>query len=232
MATRTQAREAVIQLLYAHEMGCDNIDKLSEIVLQDYKLRDKHASFARTLLYGVLEREKILAQVAAAFLKSWDITRLGVVEKGILMLGIYELLESELDSAIVINEAIELTRTFNVGDAAKLVNGVLDSVAKKSADEIADMIESSSKTKAIDTRLFIDVVNDEAKVALKVRTGLDSTSNSTRNLPRPAKHSKGDKKLFFKKDSKKTHKFSKDSKKTNNNTNLTKTPKNKDSKDL
>ncbi|MWV61639.1 transcription antitermination factor NusB [Helicobacter saguini] len=161
MATRTQAREAVIQLLYACEMGCDSMEKLSEIVLDDFKLKDKHGEFAMSLYHGVLEREKILVQVMASFLKSWDITRLGVVEKCVLMLGIYELLESNLDNAVVINEAIELTRTFNVGDAAKLVNGVLDSISKKSADEIADMIESTSKIKSIDTRLFIEIVSDE-----------------------------------------------------------------------
>lgn len=147
MATRSEARAAVVQLLYAHEMGNESVLAQAGNFLQENKVRHRQYDFAMELLLGTLQHEEIITQVMAAFLKTWDISRLGVVEKSILKLGIYELLQTNTQEPIVINEAIELTRVFNVGDAARLVNGVLDSIAKKSGDEIADMLEQRGDSK-------------------------------------------------------------------------------------
>lgn len=149
MATRTQAREAVIQLLYAHEMGNDNVLNQASDFLNNSKIRNKQHDFALELLNGAIKYESLIMQVISVFLKTWDITRIGSIEKSILKLGIYELLQTNTQEAIVINEAIELTRVFNVDNAAGLINGILDSVSKTSADDIADRIkEAQNKNKA------------------------------------------------------------------------------------
>ncbi len=142
MATRMHARVAVIQLLYAKELGNEKILEQAQAFFDERKIRNKQQQFALSLLHGVCQYEYIIVQVMNVFLKTWDIDRLGVIEKNILKLGIYELLETDTEEAIVINEAIELTKIFNITDAFRLINGVLDAVAKTSADKIADLIQS------------------------------------------------------------------------------------------
>ncbi|RDU62204.1 transcription antitermination factor NusB [Helicobacter sp. MIT 14-3879] len=147
MATRMQARVAVVQLLYAKELGNDSAIDHAAVFLDDRKIRHKQQEFALSLLYGICKYETIIMQVMQAFVKEWDIKRLGIVEKNILKIGIFELLETTTQEAIVINEAIELTKVFNIEDAFRLVNGVLDSIAKASVDDIARLIEENAKHK-------------------------------------------------------------------------------------
>jgi N utilization substance protein B len=130
MATRTQARESVIGLLYAYDLGNEEIAKFSDIILEDKKIRNKQKEFAMNLFNGTLENiEKIDIEIAE-HLKKREISDVGFVEKAILRLSIYELLFTELDKPIIINEAIELSKRLAIDNAPKFINGVLDSIEK------------------------------------------------------------------------------------------------------
>ena len=54
MATRTQARESVVGLLYAYDLGNTDIAKYSDIVLEDKKIRNKQKDFALGLFEGTM----------------------------------------------------------------------------------------------------------------------------------------------------------------------------------
>lgn len=146
MATRKQAREAVIQILYAKELGNDKAIEQAESFLYEQKIRNKQQDFALTLLHGICSEEKRITDVINVFLKTWDLSRLGVIEKNIIKLGVYELLQTNTQKAVVINEAIELTKSFNVQDAFRLVNGILDSVAKADPKMLDDLIQQQVQT--------------------------------------------------------------------------------------
>jgi len=62
------------------------------------------------------------------YLKEWDLANIGNIERAILRLGAYELLYSELDDAVVINEAIELAKKLCNDTSPKFINGVLDAI--------------------------------------------------------------------------------------------------------
>lgn len=141
MATRTQVRVAVVQLLYAKELGNERAIDDAITFLDNEKIRHKQQEFGLFLLHGICEHESWIIQIIQVFVKEWDIERLGIIEKNILKLGIFELLNTNTQKAIVINEAIELTKTFNIEDACKLINGVLDNIAKANSDDIAKLIE-------------------------------------------------------------------------------------------
>lgn len=146
MATRKQAREAVIQILYAKELGNEQAIEQAKYFLDEQKIRNKQQEFALALLHGVCHQESEIVRIMNVFLKTWDIERLGVIEKNILKLGIYELKQTNKQQAVVINEAIELTKSFNVQDAFRLVNGVLDSVAKTDSKVLEKLIQEYEKT--------------------------------------------------------------------------------------
>ncbi len=130
MATRHQAREAVIGLLYAYDLGNEEIKKFAQEILEEKKIRNKQREFALGLFSGVVENLEVIDKILKSYLKEWEIDRLGHIEKAILRLGIYELLFSDLDSAIVINEAVELAKKLGTEQSPKFVNGVLDAIAK------------------------------------------------------------------------------------------------------
>ncbi len=131
MATRHQARMAVVSLLYAYDLGNQSIADFSDEILEEKKIRNKQRDFALDLFKGVTEH---LAEVDEAIVKhltkDWDFDRLGSIERATLRLGAYEIMYGELDSAVVINEAIEITKAFGTEQSPKFINGVLDAIAK------------------------------------------------------------------------------------------------------
>ena len=130
MATRHQARMAVVSLLYAFDLGNGNIAEHSDEILEEKKIRNKQRDFALTLFDGVMANLQRVDAAIVKHLKDWDFERLGSVERATLRLGAYEILFSELDSAVVINEAIEVAKAFATEQSPKFINGVLDSISK------------------------------------------------------------------------------------------------------
>ena len=130
MATRHQAREAVISLLYAYDMGNEEIAKHADDILEDKKIRNKQKDFAIELFEGTMGQLESLDKVIVENLKEWDFERLGTIERAILRLGSYEVLNKDLDSAVIINEAIELAKKLCSEQSPSFINGVLDGVSK------------------------------------------------------------------------------------------------------
>lgn len=130
MATRTQARESVIGLLYAYDLGNEGIVKFVDEILEDKKIRNKQKDFALNLFNGTVENLEKIDEELVSHLKQGDITDIGSVEKSILRLAIFEIFVEGLEKGIVINEAIELSKKLASDGAPKFINGLLDKVQK------------------------------------------------------------------------------------------------------
>jgi len=130
MATRHQAREAVIGLLYAYDLGNPEIKKFAEDILEEKKIRNKQREFALGLFKGTVDNLDRVDEAIKKHLKNWDFDRVSHIDRAILRLGAYELLFSDLDRAIAINEAVELAKQLGTNESPKFVNGVLDAIAK------------------------------------------------------------------------------------------------------
>ncbi|MEA3288832.1 MAG: transcription antitermination factor NusB [Campylobacterota bacterium] len=137
MATRTQARESVVGLLYAYDLGNEAIAKFSDVILEDKKIRNKQKDFALTLFNGTIDNLEKIDEEITSHLSKRDITDVGSVEKAILRLSIYEIFFSGLDKPIIINEAIELSKRLASDNAPKFINGVLDSINRDTKEEEA-----------------------------------------------------------------------------------------------
>jgi N utilization substance protein B len=135
MATRHQSRSAVIGLLYAHDIGNPEVQQFSEDLLEEKKIRNKQREFALGLYNGVLEHLETIDNEIKAHLKDWDFERLDHVDKSILRLGTYELLYTDLDRAVIINEAVELAKELGSDQSPKFVNGVLDAIEKTTSNK-------------------------------------------------------------------------------------------------
>jgi len=130
MATRHQARMAVVSLLYAYDLGNQSILDFSDEILEEKKIRNKQRDFALDLFKGVVEHLAPVDEAIDKHLKDWDFDRLGSIERATLRLGAYEIMFGELDSAVIINEAIEVTKAFGSEQSPKFINGVLDAISK------------------------------------------------------------------------------------------------------
>ena len=132
MGLRTQARQSTLQILYQIEVA-----RISpEEAIDDYFLNNEfglaHQEFTRTLVTGIASRQQELDQVISRYAKNWQISRMAVVDKNILRLGVYELLHAEdIPPKVTINEAVELAKKFGDLDSPKFINGILDSVFRK-----------------------------------------------------------------------------------------------------
>lgn len=130
MATRHQARMAVVSLLYAYDLGNQSILDFSDEILEEKKIRNKQRDFALDLFKGVVGHLTPVDEAIEKHLKDWDFDRLGSIERATLRLGAYEIMFGELDSAVIINEAIEVTKAFGSEQSPKFINGVLDAISK------------------------------------------------------------------------------------------------------
>ncbi|MDD2265537.1 transcription antitermination factor NusB [Sulfuricurvum sp.] len=130
MATRHQARMAVVSLLYAYDLGNQSIADFSDEILEEKKIRNKQRDFALDLFKGVIDHLSQVDEAIDKHLKDWDFDRLGSIERATLRLGAYEIMFGELDSAVIINEAIEVMKAFGSEQSPKFINGVLDAISK------------------------------------------------------------------------------------------------------
>jgi N utilization substance protein B len=130
MATRHQVRSAVIGLLYAYDLGNENIAKFSDEILEESKIRNKQRAFSHELFSGTVENLEKIDEEIAANLKEWDYESIGKVEKAIMRLGTFEILIAGTDRAIIINEAVELAKELADEKSPKFINGVLDAIGK------------------------------------------------------------------------------------------------------
>ena len=130
MATRHHARMAVVSLLYAYDLGNGNIAEHTAEILEEKKIRNKQKDFALNLYEGVMENIEACDKAIIEHLKEWDFERLGAIERATLRLASYEILFGDLDSAVVINEAVEITKAFGTEQSPKFINGVLDAISK------------------------------------------------------------------------------------------------------
>ncbi len=128
MATRHQARTAVVGLLYAYDLGNKNIATFSDEILEEGKIRNKQREFSNSLFEGTIENLEMIDTQIQDHLKDWDYDGIGKVEKAIMRLAAYEILVAKTDKAIIINEAVELAKTLADEKSPQFINGVLDAL--------------------------------------------------------------------------------------------------------
>jgi transcription antitermination protein NusB len=121
---RRQAREVALQALYAWQLsGSDPLQEASTIEGYD------KSEFVDSLLQGVRERAAELEKMITPHL-SREFARLSPVERAILYIGTFELASHpETPFKVVLNEAIELGKSFGAAEGYRFVNGVLEKIA-------------------------------------------------------------------------------------------------------
>ncbi len=131
MGQRRKARELAFQLLFSHEQSGKSLSELSEEITDAPGLDENGRIFAGKLLALTLKNvEKIDGLIQECSL-NWNISRLLSTDRNIMRIAVNELITETAPAAVIINEAIEISKKFGTSGSGNFVNGILDCVRKK-----------------------------------------------------------------------------------------------------
>jgi N utilization substance protein B len=140
---RHRAREAALQILYHWDVGRADVTSAAHtfFTLQwpnadppDAELR----AFASSLASDTVQRIDEIDPLIAATTERWRPERMAVLDRLILRMATCEMLRDPgTPPAVVINEALELARTFTTEESVKFINGMLDTIRRKIGSERA-----------------------------------------------------------------------------------------------
>ena len=123
---RSTARESAVHFLYEAESRSIKVEEV--IAAQVLGVDDLVTSLAK----GTESKRQETDELISEFSHTWTIQRIPAVDRNVLRLAIYELIERvDVPVAVVINEAVELAKRFSTEESGKYVNGMLSAIAKR-----------------------------------------------------------------------------------------------------
>ena len=133
---RHQARTVALQGLYLldiQQVPSDvDVAETTGPLVAEAELRGETADYARRLTVGAWAKRAEYDDMIAAVSDHWDVSRMAVVDRNILRLALYELIEQpNVPARVVIDEAIEVGREFGEAETPQFINGVLDAIWKQ-----------------------------------------------------------------------------------------------------
>jgi N utilization substance protein B len=130
---RHRAREAALQVLYLSEVGRATPGEALEAYFAsgEHELNDAARAFTDELVAGTASEAAELDALIQRHLTHWRLERVAVLDRLILRMAAWELRHhADTPPAVVLDEAIELARTFSTDESVRFVNGVLDGIRK------------------------------------------------------------------------------------------------------
>lgn len=128
MSSRREARERVMQALYAFELGGGSVQHITKTILK-HDLGDDPASFrfAEKLFLRTLDLTEESDAIISRHADNWDLARIALVDRIVLRIAVCEFLTFEdIPPKVTINEAIDIAKSYSTDNSGKFVNGILD----------------------------------------------------------------------------------------------------------
>lgn len=144
---RRKGRELTLQVLYALDFpdkteSIDSYSALNNYVEQldglcteaEVKLTSSVYEFALELIKNTLLNIDEIDELIKEQTENWEFNRLALIDKNILRMATYEIVFKRVHPAIIINEAIEISKKYSTENSGRFINGILDSIYKKVKD--------------------------------------------------------------------------------------------------
>ena len=132
MGKRRKARESTLQILFQLEFNDSELENIFESFWQEKKASKEIKEYSRWLVEGIVSHRERIDRLIQSVSENWRIDRMALVDRNVLRIAVFELLcEERLAPAIVIDEAIEISKKYSSEEAATFVNGILDAARKK-----------------------------------------------------------------------------------------------------
>jgi N utilization substance protein B len=124
VTSRRAARRTALELLYQWDLTGQPLVSLHEGDVDP---------FALELAEGVAAHAAELDLRITSVSEEWPADRLGVVERNVVRLGLFELERGDVPTEVAIDEAVSLAKRYASEDAGRLVNGILGRVAREAS---------------------------------------------------------------------------------------------------
>lgn len=157
---RRLGRELAIQCLYQIEMNDGGVEDALDAAIREAQDEEGESGvrvagdaeaeaslrdYAGGLVKGVLAAKTAIDNILAGYLKGWRMERLSRVDRQVLRLALYELMErDDVPPKAAINEAIEIAKHYGTEESGKFVNGVLGQIIRQ-MDEVRSRWHAESE---------------------------------------------------------------------------------------
>ncbi len=132
MGARSSGREAALQMLFALDAGGHEVDAVIRDFWREFPGEAEGRPYADEVVRGVWQDRAATDESISAASQNWRIERMSRIDRNILRLGTWELLQRrELPVEVVIDEAVELAKRYGNEHSKAFVNGVLNRVAQE-----------------------------------------------------------------------------------------------------
>ena len=124
---RHQAREVALQMLFQKDLNPDaSPDMIREQIQELLENNEQLCRFAWSLFAGTIESMKVIDQKIESVAANWTLSRMSPTDRNAIRLGAFELLYTDTPHPVVIDEALELAKSYGSAQSASFVNGILD----------------------------------------------------------------------------------------------------------
>ncbi len=128
---RHEARLWAVQFLYQVEYNKGDRREALDLFWASRKAGPKLVAFTEELVDGVISHRKEIDSLLARYAEHWDVKRMGMVDRNIMRVALYEMLHrDDIPPVVSINEAVELAKQFSGDESGRFVNGILDRARK------------------------------------------------------------------------------------------------------
>lgn len=178
MANRHLSRSVILQTLFEWDFKQSQADETGPMLVRnavEFAPGHEDMPFMEGVLETVIRKKEIIDEIIKKAAPEWPLEKINAVDRNILRLGLAELLfgdHSEVPPKVVINESIELAKTFGGESSSKFVNGVLGAVYREMGEPGKDDIVKK-KTKKDDTPVDPKTLPKEIKAGAVVYTIVD-----------------------------------------------------------
>lgn len=132
MHPRRKARQRVLQGLYSMDISGEEQGKVLADILAREELPKKIQSFVKDLFTLCVEKRPWCEDKIDSHLQNWDMDRVALLDKLVLVMGICEIhFLDEVPPKVTISESIEIAKEFSTEESSSFVNGILDAVYKE-----------------------------------------------------------------------------------------------------
>ena len=140
MGARRSGREAALQMLFQLEASGVSTDHAIELFWRTFEDADPEGkAYADAIVRGVADNLEGIDKKVTAASQNWRLERMSRVDRNLLRLGTWELMfRTEIPRAVLLDEAVELAKSFGTDESSGFVNGVLDRIAENLGRRDAD----------------------------------------------------------------------------------------------
>lgn len=150
---RRKSRELALQTIYAYNMQIEgeelekvSINEIKKNLIFGLNVKKSVAEYAEKIVDITLANKKKINKQIIKTSDNWDIDRISHVDKALLYIAIAEMLNCpDVPVKVVINEALELARSYSSDESIPFINGILDGIHNKWGKKIRRIEEPSNK---------------------------------------------------------------------------------------